>query len=396
MKQRPALGLYLHVPFCAAKCTYCDFYSLPHSEGRMDAYVEALCRHLHEVAPRAAAYTVDTVYFGGGTPSYLGQKRLTKLLKTVKKRYRVAPDAEITLEANPDSAGEEKDLRRLHAAGFNRISLGVQAADDGLLRAIGRIHTWQQAADAVSAARRAGFDNVSVDLMYGLPEQTQGLWQETLDKILALSVEHVSCYALKLEEGTPLMAQRHKLTLPDDDLQADMYLAAVKTLGQAGYAQYEISNFAKPHKQSRHNLKYWRMEEYAGFGPGAHSDFGGVRYAYERDLEGYVAGVLTLSEEAEIPPPERRQEYVMLSLRTAEGISRRRLEYEYRQPFAPLEEKLKLFAAHGLASPTPEGWRLTPEGFLVSNRIIGALLEAMGQAEARRWERTDRGDFKVE
>ena len=395
MKEKLPLGLYVHIPFCAAKCAYCDFYSLPRSEEKMDSYTAALCRHLTEVAPRAAAHTVDTVYFGGGTPSYLGQKRLTEILRTIRRRYRLSPDAEITLEANPDSAQDEKALRRLRRAGFNRVSLGVQSADDGLLRAIGRIHTWQQAAHAVSALRRAGFDNVSVDLMYGLPDQTLGLWQETLEKVISLAPEHVSCYGLKLEEGTPLFLQRRELTLPGDDEQADMYLAAVDMLAQAGYAQYEISNFARPGRESRHNLKYWRMEEYAGFGPGAHSDFGGVRYAYEKDLDGYIAGELRLSESSEIPPLERQQEYVMLSLRTAEGVSRRRLEYDFRRPFAPLEEQLQQFAAHGLAVPTEQGWRLTPQGFLVSNQIIGALLEAMGEEESQRLERAAKGDYRV-
>ena len=174
------LGLYLHIPFCKSKCAYCDFYSLPHSEEKMDAYAAALLRHLEEVAPRCTAHTVDTVYFGGGTPSYLGEKRLTHLLKAVKKRFHVASDAEITLEANPDSAGDWKALRTLRKAGFNRISLGVQAADDDLLRRIGRVHTWEQALSAAAAARMAGFENLSLDLIYGLPGQTLEAWQDTL------------------------------------------------------------------------------------------------------------------------------------------------------------------------------------------------------------------------
>ena len=179
MKQKKTertLGLYLHIPFCKAKCAYCDFYSLPHREEKMDDYVAALSRHLEEVAPQAANHTVDTVYFGGGTPSYLGEKRLNKLLQTVKKRYRLSKDAEITLEANPDSAGDVKMLRSLRRAGFNRISLGVQTDDDELLREIGRIHTWEQVTSAVAAIRKAKFDNLSLDLIYGLPHQTMEAW----------------------------------------------------------------------------------------------------------------------------------------------------------------------------------------------------------------------------
>ena len=201
------LGLYLHIPFCKSKCAYCDFYSLPHSEEKMDAYAAALLRHLEEVAPRCTAHTVDTVYFGGGTPSYLGEKRLTHLLKAVKKRFHVASDAEITLEANPDSAGDWKALRTLRKAGFNRISLGLQAADDDLLRRIGRVHTWEQALSAAAAARMAGFDNLSLDLIYGLPGQTLEAWQDTLRSAAALEPQHLSCYGLKVEPGTPLWQQ---------------------------------------------------------------------------------------------------------------------------------------------------------------------------------------------
>ena len=394
-KTSRTLGLYVHIPFCAAKCAYCDFYSLPRSEEKMDAYVDALCRHLEEIAPRAAGYTVDTVYFGGGTPSYLGARRLIRLLRVIRRRYRVAPDAEITLEANPDSAGDKRALHALRRAGFNRVSLGVQSADDATLRRIGRIHTWAQAQAAARAIRAAGFENWSLDLIYGLPGQTMSGWQETVRAAADLEPEHISAYGLKLEPGTPLYERQAQETLPDDDLQADMYLWAVEELARRGYEQYEISNFARPGRASRHNLKYWHMEEYAGFGPGAHSDFGGVRYAYEKDLDAYLAGELRLSEEAEIPPVEREQEYVMLSLRTAEGISRRQVEYGYRRPFAPLEQLLETYAAHGLAAPTEAGWRLTPRGFLVSNQIIGALLEAMGTDEAMRLDRAARGDYRV-
>ena len=173
MRPMPApLGLYIHIPFCKSKCVYCDFYSLPRSESRMDDYTDALCAHLAETAPFAAGHLVDTVYFGGGTPSYLGTKRLVKILKTILKKYKVDKQAEITLEANPDSAGDWRALRALRRAGFNRISLGVQSSDDETLRRLGRIHTWQQVKDAVAACRKAGLDNISLDLIYGLPDQT--------------------------------------------------------------------------------------------------------------------------------------------------------------------------------------------------------------------------------
>ena len=389
------LGLYLHIPFCKAKCAYCDFYSLPHREEKMDAYVSALIRHLEEVAPQAEQHTVDTVYFGGGTPSYLGEKRLTKLLQTVKKRYHLAKDAEITLEANPDSAGDFKMLRHLRKAGFNRISLGVQTDDDALLQEIGRIHTWEQVEAAVAAIRKAKFDNLSLDLIYGLPHQTLDGWKNTLAHVTELSPEHLSCYGLKVEEGTPLYERRESADLPDDEQQADMYLYTVEYLAAQGYAQYEISNFAKEGFASRHNLKYWTLGEYAGFGPGAHSDFGNVRYGYIRDLDRYIAGELVLSESQTIPPLERDMEYIMLSLRTAAGIDRRYFENRFRERFDPLEAKFVLYEQHQLAARTVGGWRLTPEGFLVSNQIIGELQEALTHEKARRIEEAAKGNYRI-
>ena len=396
MKTVRPLGLYIHIPFCKAKCVYCDFYSLPHGEDRMDAYTDALCAHLTEAAPLAASHTVDTVYFGGGTPSCLGEKRLCKILKVIEKRYQVARDAEITLEANPDSAGDWKALRALRRCGFNRISLGMQSACDEELRTIGRVHTMEQVQQAVEAARKAKIQNLSLDLIYGLPHQTQERWMENLAAAVALNPEHLSCYGLKVEEGTPLFAMKDTAGLPGDEEQADMYLQTVEFLKQYGYEQYEISNFSKPGRESRHNLKYWKLQEYAGFGPGAHSDFGGVRYGYVRDLDGYIAGRLVLSESETDSTLARDYEYVMLSLRTAAGIDRQTFEKRYRQRFQPMETLFEQYEKAGLASRTEGGWRLTPKGFLVSNQIIGELLDAQTAEKQRRAEATARGDFRVQ
>ena len=395
MKTVRPLGLYIHIPFCKAKCVYCDFYSLPHGEDRMDAYTDALCAHLTEAAPLAASHTVDTVYFGGGTPSYLGEKRLCKILKVIEKRYQVARDAEITLEANPDSTGDWKALRALRRCGFNRISLGMQSACDEELRTIGRVHTMEQVQQAVEAARKAKIQNLSLDLIYGLPHQTQERWMENLAAAVALNPEHLSCYGLKVEEGTPLFAMKDTAGLPGDEEQADMYLQTVEFLKQYGYEQYEISNFAKPGFASRHNLKYWHMEEYAGFGPGAHSDFGGVRYAYVRDLDSYISGRLILSESESDATLTRDYEYVMLSLRTAEGIDRRYFETTYRQRFQPMEDLFVQYECTGLAARTENGWRLTPRGFLVSNSIIVALEEALAAQKIRREQALAQRDYRI-
>ena len=394
------LGLYIHIPFCKQKCVYCDFYSLAGREGRMDDYTDALCAHLTEIAPFAAGHLVDSVYFGGGTPSYLGEKRLVKLLKTILKRYHVAKDAEITLEANPDSAGDWKALRALRKSGFNRLSLGMQSACDRELREIGRIHTMDQLRAAVSAARKAKFDNLSLDLIYGLPHQTLEQWQENLTAAVDLAPEHLSCYGLKVEEGTPLFARKDDAGLPGDEVQADMYLYTVDYLLRHGYRQYEISNFARTGRESRHNLKYWTLGEYAGFGPGAHSDFGRVRYAYEKDLEGYIRSVRDhtplLSENERIPPLDRDTEWIMLGLRTVRGLDPKEFENRFRRRFSCFLPFLEQCENAGYAAREEGRWHLTPRGFLVSNQIIGGMLDALAADKRRRAEAAARGDFRVE
>ena len=378
------LGIYIHIPFCRSKCDYCDFYSLSGREHDMDTYQKALLAHIRETAPLARHMEVDTIYFGGGTPSYYGTKRLKEILALLKKQFRVRKDAEITLEGNPDSV-DSKMLTALRRSGFNRLSLGVQSACDEQLCRVHRPHDFRQTCDAVAAARKAKIGNLSLDLIYGLPGQDMANWSDTVEQVLALEPEHLSCYGLKVEQGTALydrVARGERL--PDEDAQADMYLWTVARLGQAGYTQYEISNFARPGMQSRHNLRYWLTRPYIGFGPGAHSDFGGRRYSFVRDLDQYIAGVLegkpVIDSSEVIPERERGSEYLMLRLRTAQGIE----EWEYRRNhfmnFAPLEEKLLSYEQHGWAIRCANRWRLTPEGFLLSNRLIGELLESQEES----------------
>ena len=376
MKQ---LGLYIHIPFCRSKCDYCDFYSLAGKEDRMDQYLKALLAHLAETAPQAKGYQVDTVYIGGGTPSCFGEKRLLALLKTVRKKYTLSPDAEITMEANPESV-DKAMLTHLRRAGVNRLSLGVQSACDAELAALHRPHSFEQVRSAVDAARKAKLKNLSLDLIYGLPGQDPESWHNSVEEILALNPEHLSCYGLKVEEGTPLAGRVARgEQLPDDDAQADMYLWMVDRLAAAGYHQYEVSNFAKKGKESHHNLRYWLMREYIGFGPGAHSDFGGRRYSFLKDLDGYIDGVLKggriIEESNFIPQRERSGEYLMLGLRTSRGIE----EWEYRREFFmnfdPIETKLEFYEAQGWAERKDRRWRLTPKGLLLSNQLIGELLE---------------------
>ena len=378
------LGIYIHIPFCKHKCDYCDFYSLAGAEAQTERYQKALLAHMGETAPYAKGFEVDTVYFGGGTPLMLGVKPLIQILDFLKRRFKVAKDAEITVEANPESV-DFPALRALRRAGVNRLSLGMQSACDGELKAVGRIHDFAQVEAAVEAARKAKLKNVSLDLIYGLPGQTQESWERTLDAAIALNPEHISGYGLKVEEGTPLAARvAAGETLPDDDAQADAYLAMVDRLTAAGYGQYEISNFAKEGYPSRHNLKYWTLSPYLGFGPGAHSDFGDRRYAFLRDLEGYITAVegggRLLSEETVIPRRERGSEYLMLRLRTTHGIEEWEYRREFFMDFAPLLTLLTQYERQGWAEQADRRWRFTPEGFLRSNVLIGQLLEAQERA----------------
>lgn len=381
MSQRDKrLGVYIHIPFCASKCGYCDFCSLPDKEKLIPYYQDALLVQLQETLPRMKDYFIDSVYFGGGTPSYYGAKRIAELLQELKYSNRLLKSSEITMECNPDSV-RRKDLRLLRREGVNRLSIGAQSANDILLKRIGRRHNWQQVEQAVKYARQAGFRNISLDLIYGLPGQTREDWADTLNKALALKPAHLSCYGLRLEEGTPMYEEyADGEGLPSDDDQADMYLYAVDLLERRGYRQYEISNFARRGYESRHNLKYWRLGDYIGFGAAAHSNLGLLRYSYTRNVRAYISGVLgdkdIIDEMEELTPFDRAAEYLMLGMRTSGGISPEEYLEIYQSHFEPLEEMLRVFAQNGWAVYENGRWRFTPGGFLVSNVLIGVLLEA--------------------
>ena len=385
-KNKLPLGIYIHIPFCRSKCQYCDFYSLTCKDDKiLDSYLYAICAHIREAGALAPNHLVDTIYFGGGTPSLFGAEGLAAILTTIRKSFDVSAAAEITFEANPDSVSDRL-LRRLHSEGFNRVSLGIQCDNDEILKKLGRPHSFEQAVQAVKKIRKAGFRNLSLDLMYGLPGQGLEDWQKTLKHVLSLHPEHISCYGLKVEEGTPLYEYQDFCNLADDDAQADMYLAAIEILRKHGYRQYEISNFCKKGNVSRHNLKYWSGGEYLGFGPDASSDFGGRRFTIIRDLQGYIDGIKTggqvLTEVQEVAPRERAGEYLMMRLRTVSGLNPQEYEKQFLLPFAPLAEALQVFKDRGLAVETFDGrWHLTPTGFLLSNSIISDLLIIQEQCE---------------
>ncbi len=364
------LGLYIHVPFCAGKCPYCDFYSVAGGDEEMDAYlarVEVLLAQYAKDCGRA----LSTVYFGGGTPSLLGVNRLSRLLDQVGKRFTLAEGAEITLEANPTSL-DQAFFTGLHKAGWNRLSLGMQSADPGELKLLGRGHTARDVARAVELARLGGFRNLSLDLMLGLPGGGEEKLGRSIQFAAGLKPEHISAYILKVEPGTPF--SRQNICLPDEDQTAEEYLFCVRELASQGYAQYEISNFSKPGRESRHNLLYWRCQEYIGIGPGAHSFYQGRRFFWPRDLKSFLSG----GQPADDGPGGSIQEFAMLNLRLTAGLRRSRLRERYGQEgeaaFQTIAQKASACPAKYLAA-TKEAIALTPEGFLISNALLCRLLD---------------------
>lgn len=373
------LGIYIHIPFCAGKCAYCDFYSLVGREDFMPTYQKALLTHIKESSPQLQGYLIDSIYIGGGTPSYYGADYLAELVNALKKYGKVLIDSEITVEVNPNSA-TRRDFLKLHRAGVNRLSIGAQSANDGILKSIGRLHNFADVEETVYEAREAYFENISLDLIYGLPSQTREDWADTIKRAAALKPEHMSCYGLKIEEGTALYPFKDSPFIPDDDTQADMYLYMVDTLERYGFRQYEISNFAKRGFESRHNLKYWRLGEYMGFGAAAHSCLSGQRYSCVSDMETYAENILSgkdVIDHAEtISPFERAGEYLMLGLRTTRGISEREYHDIFPCKFDMARKLLDRYVSNGWMTKTDDRWSFTPRGFLLSNVLIGEVLDA--------------------
>ena len=357
-------GLYFHIPFCAKKCPYCDFYSVSYHKDTVQAYVRALLRNLNAYA---SGEPVDSIYFGGGTPSLLQPAQIVDILDACGKCFSLAADTEITFEYNPARKGKDY-LRALRQTGVNRLSIGTQSFSDEQLRLLGRTHTAEDNLRAVTAAREAGFDNLSCDLMLATPGQTESVLAETLATLTQLPITHVSAYMLQIEPGTPL-AQNDELLrrCPDEDATADRYLQAVRTLEAAGFRQYEVSSFAHPGKESRHNLKYWKGEAYLGIGAGAHSCYRGTRFCVPKDVQGFMTAVQQPVEVLETHPLDR-EERLMLALRLTEGIPVQQLS-----PAA--EKRLPLLGRAGYLRRTECGnIALTPEGFAVSNAVIAQLL----------------------
>lgn len=361
------IGLYVHIPFCNGKCPYCDFYS-ECDLSLADAYTEALLAEM--AAGEKENVSADTLYLGGGTPPLLGARNLVRIIDAARRHYSFAGEA--TLEANPCSV-TEKMLSELREARYNRISFGMQSAAAGELAVLGRKHTSEQVHSAVESAKRVGFDNLSLDLMLGVPYQTSESIKYSLDTAIELDVQHISAYMLKIEENTDFYRKNRWEECPDEEQTCEIYLSTIEYLRQAGFMQYEISNFAKPGMECRHNLKYWRCEEYLGFGPAAHGYFGGARYGHSRDLKSYLfdaSQTVSVTDDA----PGSFAEYAMLRLRLTDGILLSEAENRYGEAARQMAEKAKRYESSGLLIISPDRIALTPQGFLVSNELIGQLV----------------------
>ena len=394
-----SISLYLHVPFCQAKCHYCDFNSYAGMLGHRERYVEALAQEIRLAGRRArladgTPRRCRTIFFGGGTPSLLTAEQVDGLLREARSAFAVSDDAEITLEANP-GALEYGRLDALHAVGVNRLSMGAQSFDANLLRWMGRIHSPAEIETAFASARQAGFTSVNLDFIFALPNQSLATWADTLERALALGPEHLSLYSLIVEEGTPLFAWvRDGRVLPtDDDTAADMYEYAQQRLAAAGYGQYEISNWAKPGHECRHNLTYWRNLPYIGLGAGAHSSFAGHRFAEARPIAGYISRVRAtvagdygessdaalpagaiVSDEV-IPPALEMAETAICGLRLNDGISRAEFAARFGRTFEHVfNERLAEVRDLALIETVGDRVRLTEHGRLLGNEVFERLL----------------------
>ena len=399
---KKSLGLYIHIPFCHAKCAYCDFYSKSGmSDSMMQRYVDSVLLQMEDYSPAARGYSVDSVFIGGGTPTVLPVDAMCDLLEGVRRHFNVARNAEFTLEANPATVSSAS-LGKYRKLGVNRLSIGLQSANADELSALSRIHSLDDFEASYKAARKAGFDNINVDLMYGIPLQTAESFSHTLDYVTALSPEHISVYGLKIEEGTPFARVRNTLILPDEDTEADMYFDCIRYLEVKGYKHYEISNFAIPGYECRHNLKYWNCNEYLGLGCAAHSYFSGMRFSMKRNLDLYISAmeadisgggmlgcdgishdaagrlqsVSPIDEMYTIKENERVGEYIMLRLRLADGISSSEFSSRFNMNFDALYgRRLKIYIDNGFMSYDGDRYAFTPKGMYVSNYILSAILD---------------------
>lgn len=381
-------GLYIHIPFCKSKCSYCDFYSKPVIKDRLcfdiKNYTDALKHHIEKIAPALQKYSFDTVYFGGGTPSILGES-LAFIYKTIKENLNISKNCEVTFEANPESVNANL-AKSAFSEGFNRVSLGLQSAVDGELNLLGRIHTKKDFENAVKILKNEGFKNISADIMLSIPNQTIKSLENTLNYLISLDLQHISAYGLKIEKNTPFYKNIESLNICNEETQREMYLYTVKKLENAGFYQYEISNFAKKGFISKHNYKYWTGENYLGIGPFAYSFLENKRFFINCDIQTFeneenIQNVIEVQET--LSKSDMLFEYIMLGLRLKEGITFEKIksflkkvntnEQKNDKIIKNFIDKCKILQKNNLGILENDRFYLTPEGFLISNSIINYL-----------------------
>ena len=370
------ISLYFHIPFCAAKCAYCDFASFPNREGEWAQYFRALWAELESWKGALAGYEAVTLFFGGGTPTLVDAGYIAETVGRARALLPFAGDVEITMEGNPGTLAPDK-LEACRRAGVNRLSLGAQSFDDGLLRSLGRIHTARQIGEAVALAREAGFVNLNLDLMYALPGQDMEKWRDTLERAVALGAEHLSAYSLIVEEGTPMAARvaSGEAVVPGDDAVNAMQREAVARLAAAGYGRYEISNYAQPGFECRHNRVYWERGEYLGLGCAAHSLFGGCRFANPDGLEAYLAGGRREGFQR-LGRRDAMEETLMLSTRMTRGLDLAAWRRAFGEDFERgREDALARLEKAGYAEVRDGFFRLTARGLEVQNAVVVELME---------------------
>lgn len=380
------LGLYVHIPFCVRKCAYCDFYSIGGAgSDTVEAYVSSLCAEISAAATDADGRTLTSIFFGGGTPSYLSPDAIGRVMESIRCGFAIADDAEITLETNPGTVTRES-LAELRRIGVNRLSIGVQSFDDRELAALGRIHTADEAETCIRAARDAGFRNISIDLMYAIPHQNRESFARSLRRAVSLGVDHISAYSLIIEPGTRFWPDGGEFRglLPGEDAELEIYRDTVSFLSENGYGHYEISNYAHKGCECRHNMLYWSCDDYIGVGAAASSYFAGVRYKNAEDICEYIAALESGArhpacpcEREKISPEEAEREYIMLSLRTSGGIRtdefRHRFGVGFYEKYGESVERLRRLSS-GLIEVGKDALCLTDEGMYLSNSVIGSLI----------------------
>jgi len=382
------MGIYIHIPFCVKKCSYCDFLSAPAEADTIKAYVEAIILEI-KASHTEIVVPVPTIFFGGGTPSIIEPQYIVRILEAIRDQFEVEPEAEITIECNPGTVSLKK-LLAYKAAGINRISFGLQSADNIELKSIGRIHTYEQFQDSYEMARRAGFDNINIDLIAALPNQTIASWENTVRKVIDLQPEHISAYSLILEEGTKLytvieMERTNGFDrIPCDDNEREMYYLTNELLEKAGYVHYEISNYAMPGYECRHNLSYWAPDHYLGFGIGAASYVGDVRYKNIEDIKEYIkylsqTEIIDLSkiqvDVNQLTTENKMEEFMFLGLRRIEGISLKEFYKRFGVRYESVYGKLtKKFIEQELLLHTDDRIYLSERGIDMSNSVMCEFL----------------------